>query len=664
MTPREELDALRRMAELEAKAGNSGQPNGGLSEADRATLLAAKPLDRGGRNDYGALGAARDVVAGGVRGAGSIGATMIGPIDWAMDKMEGRGGHTLSSLITGVKPLTRNEQRRADMDAGLSSLLGANPESISYKVGKIGAEVAGTAGVGGVLANGVRGAAAASPLVAKAIPAALPEALATMGMNAGKGNVLSRLGLRTVGGATTGAASGALIDPENAAAGGVIGAVLPNALVGLGKVGSAVAGGVKGINDAFRNPLAVAGNTLKRFGVTADDVAGLTNNPTVTGARTTLAEQIQRPGGAAGAARLQDALRLNPELSPAIEARVVENNAARVGKLRDMAGQGGGRDFAIAERQGTAGPMYQEAFEASPGAANTSERELRALLRTPALREAAELARKNAANEGLNVGPSNGSGSVNGLHQMKMSLDDMISKAEAKATGSATNEANALRAAQKRLVSYIESVSPEYKNARGVYAQMSKPVNQMDIAEKVLERGTSATGDLAGTPRLMPDAYLRAIGNEGKLIRDATGRDLGGQLDKVLEPEQYNILKAIGDELNKSAAIGRVGNGPGSATAGRFASTNLLERIGIPAALVESPIAQTLMRPVQFGMKAAEPRINQTLLEIMQNPAMAEKALAAASPAERAAIIRAAQAAGVQLPKTTGALSELVSEKR
>lgn len=641
---------------------------GGLSEEDRQKLLASKPLDRGGRNDYGLLGSARDAIAGGVRGAGSIGATMIGPIDWAMDKLEGKGGHTLSSLITGVKPLTRNEQRRADMDAGLASLLGADTDSTSYKVGKFGGEVAGTAGVGGVLANGARGAAAAYPLVAKVMPTALPEALATMGMNTGTGNVLSRLGVRTAAGATTGAASAGLIDPQNAAAGGVIGAVIPNALVGLGKVGNAVAGGIKGVNDAFRNPLAVAGNTLKRFGVTADDVAGLTSNPTATGARTTLAEQIQRPGGAAGAARLQDALRLNPELSPAIEARFVENNAARVGKLRDLAGVGGARDAAEVTRGSVSSQLYDEAFK-NQAALTPSQLKAQAsllnsgriekLMESPAIQDAMSAARTNALNAGKRL--DDPSGSIEGLHNMKMALDDMIKAPE---TAAQAAKIRSLKSARDRLIDVIETLSPAYKQARVQHAANSVPLNQMDIAGEMLKRGTSATGDLAGTPRLMPDAYLRALGNEGQLIKSATGRDLGkGQIQNVLEPEQYNILKAIGDELNKSAAIGRAGNGPGSATAGRFASTNLLERIGIPAALVESPIAQTLMRPVQFGMKAAEPRINQTLLEIMQNPAMAEKALAAANPAQRAAIIRAAQAAGIQLPKTTGALSELVSDK-
>jgi hypothetical protein len=83
--------------------------------------------------------------------------------------------------------------------------------------------------------------------------------------------------------------------------------------------------------------------------------------------------------------------------------------------------------------------------------------------------------------------------------------------------------------------------------------------------------------------------------------------------------------------------------------------------MGVPAGLTESPIAQTVMRPVQFGMKMAEPRINQTLLDIIQNPALAGEAMKAATPAERGAIMKALAGAAKQSPKAAGALAELTN---
>ena len=85
---------------------------------------------------------AGNLVAGAVRGAGSIGATLLAPVDIASDALAGKG---LS--------LESNRQRRQAMDDALQSM-GAEPDSLLYKGGKIGTEVLGTLGVGGAAAGG------------------------------------------------------------------------------------------------------------------------------------------------------------------------------------------------------------------------------------------------------------------------------------------------------------------------------------------------------------------------------------------------------------------------------------------------------------------------------------------------------------------------------
>jgi hypothetical protein len=429
---------------------------------------------------------------------------------------------------------------------------------------------------------------------------------------------------------------------QNITIGTAAGAAAPIIARGL----SAGLGAVRGVMEPFTEGgrQAIAGRTLQRFGVAADDLRGLTSTPTVTGARTTLAEQITRPEGAAAAARLQDAVRtLDPEIAARMTAREVENNAARVNALRALAGVDGGREFAVANRAGTAGPMYQEAFNVAADARPlTAEqtRAMRQLMRAPAIKEAAAAARANAANAGGNVGASNASGSVAGLHQMKLALDDMIAKAENKTTGAAANTAAGLRDAQRRLVGFIESISPEYANARGVYAQMSRPVNQMDVAGEVLRRGTSSTSDLAGYPRLMPNALTGALRDEGALMQRATGRRVGNALSDLLDPPQEAMLRAVAGEVDRGAAVARAANGPGSATAQRLASNNLLQQIGLPENMTDNAFVQTLMRPVQFGAQMAEPRIQQLLLEVIQNPGQAAAVMARATPAQRIALDR------------------------
>lgn len=170
-----------------------------------------------------------NAAAGAVRGAGSIGATALAPIDIASDLIAGKG-LTLES----------NRERRQNMDQALGTL-GADTDSGAFTAGKIGSEVAGTLGVGGALGNLM----ARVPWLAQRVPG-LVEAVRTSGMRAGGGGRVVDAATRAAGGATTGAASAALVDPETTATGAGIGAVLPGVVKAAGAVGKAVGNVVRG----------------------------------------------------------------------------------------------------------------------------------------------------------------------------------------------------------------------------------------------------------------------------------------------------------------------------------------------------------------------------------------------------------------------------------
>lgn len=172
---------------------------------------------------------AGNVLAGAVRGAGSIGATLVAPYDIVKDAMDGKG---LS--------LESNRRRRQEMDWGLQ-YMGANPESVAYKGGKLGGEIAGTAGAGGLLARGLTtlpGAANITPLI---------EAIGSGGFKAGGLGGLSGLGTRVAGGAITGGATAGLVNPEDAGVGALVGGAVPGAVSVAGNtargVGRAIRGG-------------------------------------------------------------------------------------------------------------------------------------------------------------------------------------------------------------------------------------------------------------------------------------------------------------------------------------------------------------------------------------------------------------------------------------
>lgn len=155
-----------------------------------------------------------DLAAGAVRGAGSIGATLLAPID-ALARKAG-----IQNDFIG------RTDRRESMDAALQGL-GANTDSLAYKGAKVGAEIAGTLPVGGVLAKG----AAMVPGLARLAPA-----IASGGISAPGANLLTR----AAGGAITGGATAGLVNPEDAGLGAMIGGAMPGAAVAAGKVGQAI----------------------------------------------------------------------------------------------------------------------------------------------------------------------------------------------------------------------------------------------------------------------------------------------------------------------------------------------------------------------------------------------------------------------------------------
>lgn len=158
-----------------------------------------------------------NIAAGAIRGAGSIGATILSPLDYA-----------------GLTGMT-NEERRAKMDEGLQSM-GADSESMLYQGGKIAGEIAGTAGAGGVLAKGL-GLVSQLPR-----SLALAEALRTGGMAAGGAG----MGTRIAGGGIAGGTMAGMVNPEDVGTGAAIGAALPPVLKGAGAVGGAIGRTISG----------------------------------------------------------------------------------------------------------------------------------------------------------------------------------------------------------------------------------------------------------------------------------------------------------------------------------------------------------------------------------------------------------------------------------
>lgn len=223
----------------------------------------------------------RDVAAGGIRGAGSIGRTLLTGADLASElspltiAKNLAGGKYKDGYLKNTfdRVMKDDAEGRGGMDGGLQEL-GADTNSIGYKGGKLAGEIAGTSGMGGLVANGVR--AAAPALAASRYGAPLVDAIATSGMKAGGMTGAQSMLPRIAGGAITGGAASGAIDPSQTGMGAAIGGALPVGISGIGKAGQLIGSAFKGA-PAVDQDLARMAIEKYQIPLGASDVSGSTS---------------------------------------------------------------------------------------------------------------------------------------------------------------------------------------------------------------------------------------------------------------------------------------------------------------------------------------------------------------------------------------------------
>lgn len=489
-------------------------------------------------------------------------------------------------------------------------------------------------------------------------------------------------GAGTLGGAAAIGALTGLAQPststgetlKNTAIGGVSGPVAVLAGRGIG----ALYQGAKALVEPFYagGRERIAGRVLQDFAADPSAVAavGGRQGPTITGSAPTLSEVSKDTG----IATLERSLsQQDPKIAAAFGQRAMDNNASRVGVLQRLAGDDSTRAAAVAAREAAAGDAYQAATQAT----YPVDGKLADLLNRPAVRQAMERAKSMAANQGrpftFEVDSRTGLGGLGnqsaqtsrqitgqGLQDLKMALDEMLTDP---ASGFAGKAGDVVKNLRGQITNWMEEANPAFRTARTAYAEASKPVNAMDVGRRLLDKTTSNIRDLSGNQRLQANAFSRALNDEQSLVRQATGFKGVNALEDVLTPQQMAGLDAVRNELELAANLSSSANGPGSQTAKSLASQNLLRQImgptGLPQSWAESALLQSFVRPVQFAMKAAEPKVQNRLAEILLNPEQAAGAMAMAKALPLSSRIGAA--AQPYLPMLSrNALADAVAQRQ
>lgn len=400
----------------------------------------------------------------------------------------------------------------------------------------------------------------------------------------------------------------------------------------------------------------IVANVLRRF-QTDPEAIGRIPAENLPGVQYTLAEATQDPGlavleKAAGAA--------DPQIAAQLKARDVQNVLAARGAIGEIAGDQAQREAAIAAREALSGAAYR----AARGAVIPADEELVQLMRRPEIAAAFRQARENAANRGEPIATNfytparrvpdglagfrevpEQFGEVSGdtLHQVKMALDAALSSGPQR--GIVGANADAVRASRDALLNWIEQRIPEYAEGRMAFAAGSRPINQMEIGQRLYDSLAPALTDAESVTlaRSTPQQFARALRNGDATAVSATEFP-AATMEGVMEPGQMQTINAVRDYFARRAAAGELSAARGSDTAQNLAGLNVLRSIagplGLPEGFLASTLSQTLARPLSLIAAPAEAAVQRRLAEVLLNPQTASGIIESTTPTARQALLQ------------------------
>lgn len=385
-------------------------------------------------------------------------------------------------------------------------------------------------------------------------------------------------------GAGTGAVSGALQPIEGGQTGadlyGEMGAnARTGALIGTGvgaiapAVGQAVEKGYRA-GKAFVEPFFESGQEkiLGRFlremsgGEEAKAMRNLRNpQELVTGSQPTAAQVAGVPSLAA---LERTAIATSPVAGNLMAQRQAQNAQAQANALRNIAPASRTSKY-VDFREQVADDLYADALKPLNLGKLDEETtaQINSLIKRPAIKNAMEDAKVNAANKGMDI--ADPAGSMRGLHETKMALDRQIAavkgKLERDQAGSTSAELDALKTAKTDLLKFMESdkISPVYKTARLNYERLSKPIEQLESIAKLADKSISAETE---------KIYISQFSKGLKELKQSG----------VLSDRQIARLEAIKQDLARGKFAAEAGKGVGSDTVQKLAYGNLMNQTGLP----------------------------------------------------------------------------------
>lgn len=342
----------------------------------------------------------------------------------------------------------------------------------------------------------------------------------------------------------------------------------------------------------------------------------LTAGEAVPGSRPTAAQAA----GSGGLAALERSVSIaDPQ---AYAERELSQRAARLNALEKLSGSPEQLAKLREIRDAAAAKSYKHAYMAGidKEMAEALKPQINLLLERPSIQRAMAAAKEMAKEESIAIDDF---GSVQGLHFLKEALDDQI---EQLGSSGARRAQRRLLQTKNDLMSVLEEIAPEYKLANERYARLSKPINRMEVGQKLREVLEPALNDAGGHMAQRGEAFARAL-RDGDRFAQRTLGFKGAKLTNILTPEDMKMLQGLRTDLARGMDAKRLGAGRSVGTFSNLIVDDLIESAGSPKvarAVMETPL---LGRATRWGYQDQDVVLRHRLANLMLDPQETAKAI-------------------------------------
>ncbi len=249
------------------------------------------------------------------------------------------------------------------------------------------------------------------------------------------------------------------------------------------------------------------------------------------------------------------------------------------------------------------------------------------------------------------------------LYDARKTINDMIGGkygGEAASAQAATRELMTIRNALDRV---IGKAAPEFRPYMTAYKQASTEADQARVGMTLLNRGKQTADPNTMERVLTPNTLSRAANNPDELVRSATGfrKD---SASRKLTAGQLDLLKALGEDASRMDSAVTAGRAPGSDTAQNLATRNILNTMagesGLAKWLLGTDAAKHASSVLEktYGIAGVPQRLQEVLVEALENPQYAREIVGRLPPADRALLESIVGRAGGFAGATSPALAE------